>query len=72
MNCAWNKMAFNVHSFCKNKLKIKTKFHLGLKGFSDFVHRLDSNELEDKNTTFRILDLFPSSGEGRHLLCWVP
>jgi hypothetical protein len=25
-----------------------------------------------KNTTFRRLDLFPSSGEGRHLLCWVP
>jgi hypothetical protein len=25
-----------------------------------------------KNTTFRKLDLFPSSGEGRHLLCWVP
>jgi hypothetical protein len=24
-----------------------------------------------KNTTFRKLDLFPSSGEGRHLLCWV-
>jgi hypothetical protein len=23
----WNKMAFNVHSFCKNKLKIKIKFH---------------------------------------------
>jgi hypothetical protein len=25
-----------------------------------------------KNTTFRKLDLFPSLGEGRHLLCWVP
>jgi hypothetical protein len=25
-----------------------------------------------ENTTFRKLDLFPSSGEGRHLLCWVP
>jgi hypothetical protein len=36
--------------------------------FSDFVHRPDSKELEDKNTTFRKLDLFPSSGEGRHLL----
>jgi hypothetical protein len=24
------------------------------------------------NTTFRKLDLFPSSGEGRHLFCWVP
>jgi hypothetical protein len=43
-----------------------------IKGFSDFVHRPDSTELEDKNMTFRKLDLFPSSGEGRHLLCWVP
>jgi hypothetical protein len=27
-----------------------------------------------ENTTFRKLDLFPSSGEGvgRHLLCWIP
>jgi hypothetical protein len=25
-----------------------------------------------ENTTFRKLDLFPSSGDGRHLLCWVP
>jgi hypothetical protein len=23
----WNKMIFNVHSFCNNKLKIKIKFH---------------------------------------------
>jgi hypothetical protein len=30
-----------------------------IKGFSDFVHRLDSKELEDKNKTFRKLDLFP-------------
>jgi hypothetical protein len=33
-------------------------------GFSDFVHCTDSKELEDKNKTFRKLDLFPSSGEG--------
>jgi hypothetical protein len=26
MNCMWNKMTFNVHSFCNNKLKIKIKF----------------------------------------------
>jgi hypothetical protein len=32
-----------------------------IKGFSDFVHRPNSKELEDKNTTFRKLDLFPSS-----------
>jgi hypothetical protein len=25
-----------------------------------------------KNTMFQKLDLFPSSGEGRQLLCWVP
>jgi hypothetical protein len=25
-----------------------------------------------KNMTFSKLDVFPSSGEGRHLLCWVP
>jgi hypothetical protein len=25
-----------------------------------------------KNTTFRKLDLHPSSDEGRYLLCWVP
>jgi hypothetical protein len=43
-----------------------------INGVSDFVHRPDSKELENKNTTFRQLDLFPSSGEGRHLLCWVP
>jgi hypothetical protein len=41
-------------------------------GFLGFVHRPDSKELEDKNTTFRKMDLFPSSGEERHLLCWVP
>jgi hypothetical protein len=39
---------------------------------SDFVHRPDSKELEDKNTTFRKVDLFPSSGEGRHLLLLGP
>jgi hypothetical protein len=43
-----------------------------INGFSNFVQRPDSKELDDKNTTFRKLDLFPSSGEGRHLLCWVP
>jgi hypothetical protein len=32
-----------------------------------------SSEFEiTKNTTFRKLDLFTSSGEGRHLHCWVP
>jgi hypothetical protein len=36
-----------------------------INGFSDFVHRLDSKELEDKNATFQTLDLFPSSSEGR-------
>jgi hypothetical protein len=27
IKCMWNKMAFNAHSFCNNKLKIKLKFH---------------------------------------------
>jgi hypothetical protein len=43
-----------------------------INGFSNFAHRPDSKELEDKNTMFRKLDLFPSSGERRHLFCWVP
>jgi hypothetical protein len=42
-----------------------------LLGFLDFFHHPDFQELE--NTTFRKLDLFPSSGvgEGKHL-SWVP
>jgi hypothetical protein len=47
------------------------RFGHRINGFSDFIHRPDSKELEDTNMTFRKLDLFPSSGEGRHLLCWV-
>jgi hypothetical protein len=36
-------------------------------GFLDFVHS------PEFNTTFRKLDLFPSSGErGRSQLCWIP
>jgi hypothetical protein len=31
-----------------------------------------SSILEIENTAFWKLDLFPSSGEGKHLLCWVP
>jgi hypothetical protein len=27
MRCMWNKMIFNVHYFCNNKLKIKIKLH---------------------------------------------
>jgi hypothetical protein len=42
---------------------------LRITGFSDFVHRSVLYKLE--NTMFRNLNLFPSSGEGRHLLCWV-
>jgi hypothetical protein len=42
-----------------------------INGVSDFVHSPYSKELENKKT-FLKLDLFPSSGEGRHLLCWVP
>jgi hypothetical protein len=39
-----------------------------IKGFSDFVQHPDSKELEDKITTFRKLDVFPFSGEGRQWL----
>jgi hypothetical protein len=53
-------------TFCHTTLSCR------INGFSDFAHRPDSKELEDKNTTLRKLDLFPSSGGGRHLLCWVP
>jgi hypothetical protein len=35
---------------------------LRITGFSDFAHRLIF--LKPENTTFRKLDLFPSSGEG--------
>jgi hypothetical protein len=35
---------------------------LRITGFSDFVHRPVFQKLE--NTTFRKLDLFPSSGDG--------
>jgi hypothetical protein len=39
-------------------------------GFLDFVHRPEFCKQE--NTTFRKLDLFPSSGEWGHLLYWEP
>jgi hypothetical protein len=42
-----------------------------INGFSDFIHRPDSKELGDTNTFWK-LDLFPSSGKGRHLFCWDP
>jgi hypothetical protein len=45
---------------------------LRIKGFSDIRHPPGSKDLEDKNTTFRKFDLFPSSGEGRHLLYCIP
>jgi hypothetical protein len=43
-------------------------------GVSDFIHRPDLIIITRKrrNTTFRKLDLFPSSGEGGHLFCWIP
>jgi hypothetical protein len=48
-------------------------FTLGITRGLDFVHRPVFEKLE--NTTFRKLDLFPSTGEGGgeiHLLSWVP
>jgi hypothetical protein len=48
-----------------------TTEELRITGFFGLFHRLVFWRLE--NTTFRKLDLFPSSGErGRHLLSWVP
>jgi hypothetical protein len=47
--------------------QMQTAYTYRIKGFSDFVHRPDSKELEDKNTTFRKLDLFQSSDDGRAL-----
>jgi hypothetical protein len=38
--------------------------------WSLFIVRYSRHYVE--NTTFLRLDLFPSSGEGLHLLCWVP
>jgi hypothetical protein len=43
---------------------------LRITGVLDFVHHPEFQKLE--NAMFRTLDLFPSSGEGRHLLCWIP
>jgi hypothetical protein len=49
-----------------NKQKAQRYWVFGLCPLSGFFLN------NEKNTTFRKLDLFPSSGEGRHLLCWVP
>jgi hypothetical protein len=41
--------------------------------FSDSIHRPGIKKKQTKgNTTFRKLDLFPSSGAGKNLFCWVP
>jgi hypothetical protein len=40
--------------------------------FSDSIHRPSIKKQTKGNTTFRKLDLFPSSGEGKNLFCWVP
>jgi hypothetical protein len=53
-------------------IKVSKVFKHRINGFSDFIHHPDSKELEnkkDENVAFWKLDLFPSSGEGRHLLC---
>jgi hypothetical protein len=41
---------------------MNTIFHR-INGFSDFVRRSNSKELEDKNVTFQKLDLFLPSGD---------
>jgi hypothetical protein len=40
--------------------------------FSDSIHRPGIKKQTKGNTTFRKLDLFPSSGAGKNLFCWVP
>jgi hypothetical protein len=61
-----SKYSFHI-IYKKKRFKIyQTMFLIHrINGFSDFAHRPDSTELEDVNTTFRKLDLFPSSGEGK-------
>jgi hypothetical protein len=58
--------------YALNIVKMYAKIHISyrINWFSDFVQCPDSKELEDKNIWK--LDPFPSLGEGRHLLCWVP
>jgi hypothetical protein len=46
-----------------NRLSTETEISLRITGSLDFVHHLEFYILE--NTTFRKLDLFPSSGELR-------
>jgi hypothetical protein len=51
-------------------LDVKTRVNrLRIIVLSDFFHRPVFKKPE--NTAFRKLDLFPSSGEGRHLLYWA-
>jgi hypothetical protein len=52
--------------FCARKEQYRHRIN----GVSDFVHRSDSNELEDKNTTFRKLDLLGPL-EGANLNHWT-
>jgi hypothetical protein len=48
-------------------MEIQKEHNFITTGFLDFVHRPEFCKQE--NTTFRKLDVFPSSGEGRgHLL----
>jgi hypothetical protein len=40
--------------------------------FSGSIHRPGIKKQTKGNMTFRKLDLFPSSGAGKNLFCWVP
>jgi hypothetical protein len=52
-----------TNAFPFSEILSETAAHSELLAAFDFVHRPVFEELE--NTTFRRLDLFPSSGEGR-------
>jgi hypothetical protein len=51
----------NIHKFTFRNIE-----------FSDFIHRPGIKKQTKGNTKFRKLDLFPSSGAGKNLFCWVP
>jgi hypothetical protein len=56
MNCSTSRKYW---SYCNSLTNYSEKYTLGKSGFLDFVHRLYFNKI----TTFRKLDLLPSSGK---------
>jgi hypothetical protein len=60
-----NSHTFSTAMLGVTEVKAKNLVNLGSAGFLDFAHRPEFYILE--NTTFRELDLFPSSGEGKEI-----